>query len=81
MSLRVLLAVNESLRLRSGGVSVAVLTDSSLICVLSVVAVLRSSNTRPPPVSPLISRYESHYFLNAGFLKIKHFQITVILGK
>ena len=55
MSLGVLLAVNEGIRLRSGGVSVAVLTDSSLICVLSGVAVLRSSNTRHPPVSSVVS--------------------------
>ena len=77
MSLAVLLAVNEGLRLRSGGVSVAVLTDGSLICVLSVVAVLRSSNTRHPPVSPVISRYESYYFLNAGFLQIKYFSFKL----
>ena len=50
----VLLTVNKSIRLRSGGVSVAVLTDSSLICVLSVVAVLGATDAGYPPVSSVI---------------------------
>ena len=54
MSLRVLLAVNEGVGLRSGGVSVTVLTDSSLIGVLSVVAVLGAPYAGHPPISPVI---------------------------
>ena len=54
MSLRVLLAVNEGVGLRSGGVSVTVLTDSSLIRVLSVVAVLGATDAGYPPVSSVI---------------------------
>ena len=51
MSLGILLAVNEGVRLRSSGVGVAVLTDGPLICVLPVVAVL-GAYAGHPPVSP-----------------------------
>ena len=52
MSLGILLAVNEGVRLRSSGVGVAVLTDGPLICVLPVVAVLGAAYAGHPPVSP-----------------------------